>query len=226
MSSIPGDFFPFFSALARNNRRDWFQARKDRFDVIQEGLREVLAELREGLGTTDHIEEAKLFRIYRDARFSADKSPYKTHLGMSFKRRKPELRGGYYLHLEPGDCFAGGGFWAPEPADLKRIREELALDDESLRQIMADRLFRKYFGQLEGDTLKTAPAGFPKDHPAIDLIRMKQFIVRRPFTDEDVQKSGFVREVLKTFEAMRPFFDYMSDVLNTNLNGERIGPQA
>lgn len=224
MTAITSDFFPFFKSLSRNNQREWFQARKDRFDLIQENLKEVLESLRTGLEKTDHIEEGKMFRIYRDTRFSSDKSPYKTYMGMSFKRRKPDLRGGYYLHLSPGDCFAGGGFWDPNPQDLKRIRAEFAQDDSVIRKITSDRTFRKYFGALEGEALKSAPSGFPKDHPAIDLIRMKQYVVRRNFTDEEVVKPGFGNEVLKTFQAMRPFFDYMSEVLSTDLNGERIIP--
>jgi uncharacterized protein (TIGR02453 family) len=224
MHAVSPDFFPFFTALGRNNKREWFQARKDRFDALQDNLRAVLEDLRAGLEKTDHLEEAKLFRIYRDARFSADKSPYKTYMGMSFKRRKPDLRGGYYLHLEPGGSFVGGGFWDPNPQDLKRIREELAADDAAFRKITADKTFRKYFGALEGESLKTAPAGFDRDHPAIDLIRMKQFLVRRSFTDDEVVQPGFPKDVLKTFGAMRPFFDYMSEVLSTNLNGERIIP--
>lgn len=222
MQPIHPDFFPFFRALSRNNRREWFQERKARFDSLQDQLKSFLEDLRGEMEKTDLIESAKVFRIYRDVRFSTDKSPYKSHMGMELKRATALRRGGYYLHLEPGGSFAGGGFWAPEPQDIKRIRDEFAMDAAPVRAILADRTFKKYFGSLEGEALKTAPAGYDRDHPDIDLIRMKQWVMRRPFSDEEVMKPGFGREVVKTFVAMRPFFDYMSEVLTTDLNGERI----
>jgi uncharacterized protein (TIGR02453 family) len=116
-----------------------------------------------------------------------------------------------------------GGFWAPEKEDLLRIRKEFELDDDEIRQVLAEEKFKKYFnGELVGDELKTAPKGFQKDHPAIDLIRKKGFIAVRNFTDKEVLSAHFSNEVNDSFKALRPFFDYMSEVLTTDLNGASL----
>lgn len=210
----------FLKDLEKNNNREWFQSHKTQFDLTAQNLKAVTEDIKKGLNQKDVIEDAKIFRIYRDVRFSKDKSPYKNHLGVHFVRASRERRGGYYLHIEPGNCFAGGGFWEPNPEDLKRIRDEIAFDAKPLRKIISSKTFVKYFGTLGGDELKTAPSGYERDHPDIDLIRKKQFVVMRKFTDKDVLDTGFSKEVVRTFEAMRPFFDYMSEVLTTDLNGQ------
>lgn len=220
--TIQSDTLQFLRDLSENNNRPWFQANKTRYEAALENMKQLLKAVEQALGETDHLEEAAIFRIYRDVRFSSDKSPYKTHFGMYFSRATKKLRGGYYLHIEPGASFAGGGFWQPNPQDLKRIRDEFAVDDQPIRQIMADPVFKKYFGALQGEELKTAPKGYEKDHPAIDLIRKKSFTVQRPFADAEVLSDGFVHEVKRTFEAMRPYFDYMSVVLTTDMNGESL----
>jgi uncharacterized protein (TIGR02453 family) len=155
-------------------------------------------------------------------RFSHDKTPYKNHLAGSFKRTKPHLRGGYYLHIEPGNSFLACGFWAPEKADVNRVRKEFEIDASELRAILADPEFISEFGKLKGDELKTAPRGFDKEHPNIDLIRKKQWIVTKEFTDREVLSEDFLVEIDSAYRAIRPFFDFMSDVLTTNANGESI----
>ena len=210
----------FLKDLHKNNNREWFAAHKSQYEAALENIRSVKDEVVKNLNKKDVIEDGRVFRIYRDVRFSKDKAPYKNNFGIHFTRAGKERRGGYYLQIEPGNSFAGGGFWAPEPGDLKRIREEIAYDDKPLRKIASHKTFVKYFGALQGDELKTAPSGFERDHPAIDLIRKKQFIISRQFTDKEVTDPGFLKEVVLTFEAMRPLFDYMSDVLLTDMNGE------
>lgn len=164
-----------------------------------------------------------MFRIYRDVRFSKDKSPYKTHWSGSFKRASKYRRGGYYFHIEPGNqSFIAGGFWAPNKEDLARIREEIAQAPDEFREIIETKTFVDTFGSLQGEQLKSAPKGYDKDHPAIDLLRYKQFIVVKPFSDEEVLRSDFVEVVNAVFQKMRPFFDYMSEVLTTDANGEPI----
>jgi uncharacterized protein (TIGR02453 family) len=212
----------FLNQLKENNNRDWFAENKKAFEAEQKVTKSFFTSVGEQLGKVDSIERMQIYRIYRDVRFSKDKSPYKNHFSVSFARTKPLLRGGYYLHIEPGGSFVGGGFWEPNAADLQRIRKEFEMDDEDIRTIVADTTFKKYFGELKGDELKTAPKGFDKSHPAIDLIRKKQYLVTRSFTDKEVLSPNFQEEVLNTFQAMRPFFDYMSDVLSTDLNGESI----
>jgi len=210
----------FLKDLEKNNNREWFQSNKERYDNTLQNLKETAEDIRKGLSKKDLIESAKVFRIYRDVRFSKDKAPYKNNLGVHFTRGTKQLRGGYYLHIEPGNSFAGGGFWAPSPEDLKRIRDEFAFDTKTIKKITSAKTFVKYFGTLEGDELKTAPSGYDRNHPGIELIRKKQFVIRRNFTDKEVADQHFPKEVVSTFEAMRPFFDYMSEVLGTDLNGE------
>jgi len=212
----------FLQDLSTNNNREWFQSNKGPYEAALGNMKQFVKALEQALGETDQMESSNLFRIYRDVRFSKDKSPYKNHFGLGFTRAGKRLRGGYYLHVEPGASFVGGGFWQPTAEDLKRIRDEFAADDRPVRQIMAHAGFRQYFGTLEGEELKTAPRGYDKDHPALDLLRKKSFTVQRHFTDAEVTGDQFLLEVKRTFEAMRPYFDYMSMVLTTNLNGESI----
>ncbi len=220
--TIRPETFQFLKAISRNNNREWFQENKPVYEAALNNVKDFVKALEAGLNETDVIEKSKTFRIYRDVRFSKDKAPYKEYFGSSFVRATAARRGGYYLHLEPGNTFVGGGFWAPNPADLKRIRDEFVMDDKTIRQITADKNFKKYFGSLQGDAVKTAPKGYDKDHPAIDLIRLKQLTVMRQFSDEEALSKNFQKEVLKTFAAMRPLFDYLSEVLTTDLNGVSI----
>jgi uncharacterized protein (TIGR02453 family) len=211
----------FLKDLEKNNNREWFLAHKTQFESATANMKDVNDEVIKGLNKKDVIDQGKLFRIYRDVRFSKDKTPYKNHFGTHFVRAGKERRGGYYLHIQPGDTFVGGGFWEPNPEDLKRIRDEIAYDDKPLRKILASKSFVTNFGKLEGDELKTAPSGYDRNSPAIDLIRKKQYLLSRKFKDKEVLDPGFSKEIVKTFEAMRPFFDYMSEVLTTNTDGEK-----
>jgi len=137
-------------------------------------------------------------------------------------RTKPFCRGSYYIHIEPGASFIEGGFWEPNAEDLLRIRKEFETDASEIRSIVNSPNLIRYFGSLEGNELKTAPKGFNKDHPDIDLIRKKQFLITRRFSDKEVLAKSFANDVLDTFQAMRPFLDYMSDILTTNSNGESL----
>lgn len=195
---------------------------KPEFQKNETIARSFFTEIGNDLQKRDSIEGVQIYRIYRDVRFSKDKSPYKKYLSAWYSRTKPFFRGSYYLHLEPGNSFVEGGFWQPNPDDLKRIRKEFELDDSEIREIISSSDFQRYFGKIEGEELKTAPKDFDKNHKAIDLIKKKQFLIVRRFTDKEVIDENFREEVLRTFEAMRPYFDYMSDVLTTNLNGESI----
>ncbi|MFV0570821.1 MAG: DUF2461 domain-containing protein [Xanthomarina gelatinilytica] len=217
------DMFSFLNKLEKNNNRDWFHAHKQEFKQVEKQTKAFYNLVLDALRTHDDIDKLKLFRIYRDVRFSKNKQPYKTHFGGSFHRRKPELRGGYYLHLAPNNqSFIATGFWEPNKADLLRIRKEFEMDDTEIRQIISNKTFKNVWGDFVGEELKTAPRDFDKDHPAIDLIRKKQYIFTKKFTDKEVLSLAFLEEVNKSFKAVRPYFDYMSDVLTTNLNGELL----
>lgn len=220
--NITKSTFDFLKQLGNNNNRPWFEENKKHYEIVKDNFKEFVTALQGEMEKHDLIEKAKIFRIYRDVRFSNDKTPYKTSQSVGFTRATNRLRGGYYFQIQPGEIFVGGGFWAPEKDDLKRIREEFKVDDTYIRKIIADKEFIKYFGTLRGDELKSAPKGYDKDHPAIDLIRKKQIVVSRIFTERDAMQPDFYKEVNATFKAMRPLFDYMSDVLTTDLNGESI----
>jgi uncharacterized protein (TIGR02453 family) len=219
MQIINPDLFSFFSKLKQNNNRDWFQSNKAEFKLLEGQVKLFMKEIEQNLQIHDKIEKAKMFRIYRDVRFSKNKTPYKTHFGLAFHREKPALRGGYYLHLEPENSFLGVGFWAPEKEDLQRIRKELEIDAEEYRQIMDNKAFKKQWGSLSGEEVKTAPKGFSKEHPNIDLIKKKQHVFIKNFSDQEVLSSDFIRVIDTHFQNIRPFFDYMSHVLTTDLNG-------
>ncbi len=213
----------FLTTLKANNDREWFNKNKPLY-IEQHG--QIISFAEELLGLMnqhDHLEtpngKKSIYRIYRDTRFSKDKTPYKTHWGGYFKRATAKLRGGYYFHIESGNSFVGGGFWAPNPADLKRVREEIDADDQEFRGIVNTKAFTKTFGSLLGDQLKSAPKGYPKDHPAIDLLRYKQYLLMHKFTDKEVLSADFPQKVTDIFRQMRPFFDYMSEVLTTDVNG-------
>lgn len=212
----------FLRELTEHNDRDWFNEHKDRYKAAQENVKQFAAAVEAGLNETDQIEGVKVFRIYRDVRFSKNKLPYKTNFGAGLTRATAARRGGYYLHLQPGESFVGGGFWNPERDDLKRIRQEFERDASQMRAILADKTFQKYFETVRGEELKTAPSGFDRNHPDIDLIRKKYYVVSRTFTDEEVVAGDFLQEVINTFRAMRPWFDYMSEVLTTDLDGRSL----
>ena len=215
--------FQFLKNLEKNNNRDWFNEHKPEFKKIESEVKQVYNQLNIMLNVHDDIDKLKVFRIYRDVRFSKNKLPYKTHFGGSFHRTKPNLRGGYYLHIQPNDeSFIATGFWEPNKEDLFRIRKEFEMDDEEIRSIINNKAFKKVWGEFKGDEVKTAPKGFSKEHPAIDLIRKKQYIFIKKYTDKEVLDNNFLNDVDKAFKAIRPYFDYMSDVLTTNLNGESI----
>lgn len=218
--------FQFLSNLADNNHRDWFNANKSTYQEAHENMITVADELLSGLSEIDQIStpsgKKSLMRIYRDVRFSKDKSPYKPWWAGSFSRVKPQLRGGYYFHLKPGYTVVGGGFYNPNPDDLKLIRDHLAQDDEQLRSVLNEPGFKRVFGDLKGEQVKTTPKGFSKDHPAIDLLRFKSMYVFHEFADEEVTASDFTQKALDVWVAIRPFFDVMTELLTTDLNGRSL----
>lgn len=219
---LQSSIFHFLHQLKENNNREWFASNKKAFQVEEQHAKAFFMAVYADLEKIDNLDKMQVFRIYRDVRFSKDKSPYKNHFSVGFNRSKPLLRGGMYLHIEDNASFVGGGFWEPNAPDLFRIRKEIEVDASELRAIISEENFQKYFKTLQGEELKTAPKGFDKTHPAIDLLRKKQFLLTRRFSNDEVLSANFKDEVIASFKAMRPFFDYMSDVLNTDLNGASL----
>jgi len=218
MNAAP--IFKFLNQLDKNNNREWFADNKQEFRIIETEIKIFFNSVLEALNTHDNVDKVKIFRIYRDVRFSKNKLPYKTHFGGSFHRVKPELRGGYYLQIQPNNkSFMAAGFWAPESADLLRIRKEFETDASEIREILDNSDLKDTWGSLTGDEVKTAPKGFSREHDNIDLIKKKQFIFTKHFTDAEVLDPNFVNVVNDSFKAIRPYFNYMSNVLTTDLNG-------
>ncbi|WP_288374402.1 DUF2461 domain-containing protein [Chryseobacterium culicis] len=214
--------FEFLTHLKENNNREWFAEHKPEYDAIVKENKVFFTQIYHELQEHDQLKGIHIFRIYNDVRFSKNRLPYKTNFGVGYSRAKPMLRGGYYIQLEPGNSFVGGGFWGPEAKDLLRIRKEFEISSTEIEKITTDKTFIQYFGALKGDSVKTAPRGFDKNHPAIDLIRKKQFLVMRKFTDKEVLSDSFKKEAILTLLAMRPFFDYMTEILTTDMNGEPL----
>ncbi len=216
----------FLKLVGKNNNREWFNANKHRYLKEHESLVQFAEELLFEMNKHDVIETASgkksLHRIYRDTRFSKEKIPYKTNWSGSYRRASKLRRGGYYFHIEPGNTFVAGGFWGPEPDDLKRIRDEFASDAKPFQKILKSKSFRDTFGELVGEQIKTTPKGFDANDPAIDLLRYKQFLLIKEFSDKEVLSDIFLKKVNQTFKSMRPFLNYMSDVLTTDLNGEMV----
>jgi uncharacterized protein (TIGR02453 family) len=219
---IPKESIDFLKNLEKNNNRDWFEANKPTFKKRQSEVKDVFEAIKVGLSQSDEIEKLKMFRIYRDVRFSKNKTPYKTHFSGYCSRLGQALRGSYYIHIQPGASFLGVGFWDPNKDDLLRIRKEIELDASEFYEFLKQPDFKNTWGSFTGDTLKTAPRGFEKDHPDIELLRRMNFTFVLPLKDEEVLSPDFVDNTVDAFEKARPFLDLMSDVLTTDLNGESI----
>lgn len=226
MATIAPSNLAFLADLKANNHRDWFGENRARYEASLQNSAAFADDLLREMRTHDDIStasgKASLFRIYNDTRFSKDKPPYKSHWGIRFARATDFLRGGYYFHLEPGNSFCGGGFYGPNPDDLRRIREDIDLNYEDWDRLFAQKGIVKTFGELRGEQVKSTPKGYSKDHPGLKWLKYKQFVMRHDFTDKEVLSPDFAVKLSDTFKELRPFFDYMSEVLTTNSNGESL----
>lgn len=218
--SIPKSTFNFLLELRQNNNREWMQEHRKEYLRNEEILKSFYSEVEKGLMKTDEIAKVKIFRINRDLRFRKDKTPYNSHRSVSFSRAGAQRRGGYYFRLDPGNCYMAGGFFDPERDDLLRIRKEFEIDSSEIRNILNEKDFKNAFGGfVQTNAVKSAPKGFDKEDENIDLIKLKSFVIKHPFSDEEVQSEDFAESLLHHFRLLRPFFDYMSSVLTTDLNG-------
>jgi len=211
----------FLKELQKNNNKPWFDGHRDRYENARTDFLSLTTALITAIARFDKpigILEAKqcIFRINRDVRFSKNKVPYKNNMAAYFnKDGKKGIGAGYYLHVEPGKSFAAGGIWMPEPAVLSGIRQEIDYNWEQWQKIITSRSFAKTFTEgVKGETLTRPPKGYDEDNPAIAFIKKKSFIVSKPFTDQEVLSSGFVKEVGKTFGVMKPLIDFMNTALH------------
>jgi uncharacterized protein (TIGR02453 family) len=211
----------FLKDLAKHNDREWFEKNKPRYleakqlfeDLVASVLKEFV-KFEPGLGGLD---PKKLpFRIYRDVRFSKDKSPYKTNMGAGFSPNgKLVQEPGYYLHLEPGNkSFIAGGIYMPDATNLTKIRQEIDYNSDKLEKIVNNKKFKSLYKSFDDfDKLKTAPKGFPKDHPHIEWLKHKSYIVSRSFTDKEVGDKKFLKTVAENSKQIKPLNDFIREAL-------------
>lgn len=210
----------FLQSLAKHNNREWFEKNKGTYLQAKENFETLvskyLGELIKFNPELAALNPKKLpFRIYRDVRFSKDKSPYKINMGAGFSPNgKLVQEPGYYLHLEPGRCFLAGGLYMPEPAHLAKIRQEIDYNGDRLKKIMSDKTFKKWFKDLaEFDKLKTVPKGYAKDHPRLEWLKHKTFIVSHPFSDTEVKNINFLKQLSSASKAMKPFLNFLKEAI-------------
>ena len=212
----------FLKDLARHNDRDWFEKNRPRYLEAKQGFEEVVADVLREIAKFDSklegLDPKKLpFRIFRDVRFSKDKRPYKIHMGAGFSPNgKLVQEPGYYLHLQPGNkSFVAGGIYEPDAANLSRIRQEIDYNPEGLKRILTEKSFKKLFDGFDDyDSLKTAPKGYPKDHPNIEWLKHKSLIVSAALTDSEVTDKKFVSKVVNVCRTIKPLNDYIRDALS------------
>lgn len=213
----------FLHDLRMNNNRDWFKSNKARYELAKEETEVFLDALIKKISKFDpsvshHTGKSTMFRIYRDVRFSKDKSPYKSHFGAhitgALKKSEIHSRAGYYIHISPGDTMLAGGAYMPTGPWLKTIRKQIAEDASPLKKILANKTFKKYFDKIEGEQLKTAPKGYPKDHPEIELLRYKSFLATHHCEDLEVVGGDFLSHATKVFKALYPFDEYLNEAIS------------
>ncbi len=217
----------YLTDLAQHNDREWFQAHRNRYEAALSNMHVFTQALIERMNKHDRISTTSakeaMFRIYNDQRFHKDRPPYKEHFAGGLDRVKPTLRGGYYFHIQPGATFIGCGFWNPEKEDLRRIRMDILYDHAVWEKLLRGKPLQAHWGKLDTEgQLKTAPRGFPKEHPAMDLLRLNHFTFRHGFSDKEVLAPAFVDQVDAHFKAIRPWFNHMSEVLATDGNGDSL----
>lgn len=220
VSCFPPEALAFLRALKRNNRREWFKPRKEEYEtLVRAPMIAIVERLADDFRTfaPDLVVSPKtsVYRVYRDTRFSENKTPYKTHVAAIFPSRGlPKHQGaGLYFHVSPEEVWVGGGMYAPDTSQLQAVREHLASHLKRLKSIVESPAFRREVGSLEGERLKRVPRGFPGDHPAADYLRYRQFIVGREFPAAFATRPRFYDAILKLFQRVAPFSRFLNEPL-------------
>jgi len=221
-AGFDASLFPFLEELADNNNRPWFQANKARYEreVLEPCLAFIrafaprLQKISPYFVASDRRVGGSLMRVYRDTRFAKDKTPYKTNVGIQFRHEfgKDVHAPGFYVHIAPGECFLAMGVWRPDADSLAMIRQAIVDQPERWKRAKSDRKFRARY-QLDGDSLKTPPRGFPPDHPLIEDLKRTDFIGLEELTEQDVLKPKYIDAVAASFAASRPFVRFLCDAL-------------
>ena len=219
METIKKSTLDFLTAINCNNNRDWFLANRPQYLEAKADYESFVQAIIDKIILFEPIMkglEAKscVFRINRDIRFSNDKSPYKSHFGafiVQGGKKNGDKFAGYYFHIEPGKSIMAGGAYTPPTPWLSAIREKISDTADEFIKITASKEFIKYFGSIDGEKLKTAPKGYPKDHPHIELLKFKSYLVVNEASDKLVLSNDFVDHVINVFKAMKPLNDYLNN---------------
>lgn len=209
--------FNFLKNLKENNNRDWFQEHKEEHDAARENVLAFVGKLTAELAKADPKIPADLdpkncvMRIYRDIRFSKDKTPYKNNFGAGISENGKSFKGpGYYLHISSGESFLAGGCWMPEADQLKAIRQEIDYNGAEFKKIVENATFKKYFGELDNEAkLKTMPKGYPPDHPDIEYLKLKSFTITRVIKQTELTDKKALQTVAEIFKHMYPFMVFL-----------------
>lgn len=211
----------FLKLLRKNNNREWFHKNKELYNRAKaefEIFTNFMINEVQKIDRDIHSLTAKdcIFRIFRDVRFSKDKSPYKTNFGAFFvKGGKRSGNAGYYIHIEPANSFIAGGIHMPPSNILKSVRREIFENTGEFKSIINDRSFKNCFDTITGDKLVAAPQGFPKDFPDIELLKFKSYTVTRPVKDDAIHREDFTERVIQTFRIMYPFIHFINHAIDS-----------
>lgn len=209
----------FLKKLKKNNNKEWFDKNKKEYDALRKSWIAEVDTLIKGINKFDASlgeldAKSCIFRINRDIRFSNDKSPYKTNFGASInKGGKRAPRAGYYIHIEPGNCFLAGGIYVPEPEALASVRQEIDYNLKAFDKIVKDKTFVKHFKKLEGEQLSRPPKGYDADNAAIEYLKYKSYMAVQYVSDKDVMASDYSKTVLTAFKAMHPLVKFLNGAI-------------
>jgi len=215
------DTLKFLLELKKNNNREWFTENKSWYERARKDVELLVGEMALKIATFDpeigHIDPKKcLFRIYRDVRFSQDKSPYKTHFGAIFRARTADQASGYYMHIDPDELFLSLGYYMLDGTQLKKIRRGIYEDFDTFSDILNDKNFKQEIGDLyrDEDTLQRVPNGFDKNHPAAEYLKLKRFYVCKPISKEQLLSEDFAEYAAKIYKIMHPLGEFLNDIVN------------
>lgn len=226
MKHISPHVTDFLKDLSANNSREWFQENKKRYQAAKKDFEAFISEVLAAFGQHEELTGLKpkdvCFRIFRDIRFSPDKTPYKVNMSAAIaKGGRKSAYHPFYIHIEPGGrSFIGGGSWAPSGEQLAKMRQEIDYNADELKKILSDPTFQKTYGALQGETLKTSPRDYPADHPEIDLLRHKQFVVSTEIDKKMLSSDKLVDYLLERYLIMQPFLRFLDYVLVDELREE------
>ena len=212
----------FLKTLKKNNSKEWFDNNRTKYLAAKENYLDFVTEILHTLKSIDptlHDIQPKncVFRINRDVRFSSNKNPYKTNFGASFSKGGKKIAcAGYYFHLEPGACFIGGGYWMPMADDLNKIRQEIDYSFDEFKNIIQQRAFKNTFDTLDNkEILIRPPKGYEKDNPALEYLKLKNFIVMAGIEENELLEKDLIPKVISHFKIMKPLVDFLNRAIDS-----------